>query len=128
MTFVLANPDYENGRLVYDVEFYTADYKEYDYEIDAASGEILSKDFDAEYYNAQSGQSSSGETIGEAEAEEIALAKVPGATDVLKMKLERDDGRLKYEGTIIYNEMEYDFDIDAYSGTILEWSAESIYD
>ena len=26
--------DYEDGRMVYDVEFYTTDYKEYNYEID----------------------------------------------------------------------------------------------
>ena len=29
--------DYEDGRKVYEVEFYTKDYREYDYEISAAT-------------------------------------------------------------------------------------------
>ena len=40
--------DYDDGRQRYDVEFYTADYAEYDYEIDASTGEGLSYDYDAE--------------------------------------------------------------------------------
>ena len=32
------------------MEFYTSDHKEYDYEIDPYTGEILDTDFDAEYY------------------------------------------------------------------------------
>ena len=42
--------DYEDGRMVYDVEFYTTDYKEYDYEIDRETGTIVSKDYDAEHF------------------------------------------------------------------------------
>ena len=134
VTFVQTKLDYEDGRRVYEVEFYTADYKEYDYEIDAASGTILSKDYDAEYYagqgaGAQSGQSSKT-AISEAKAKDIALGKVSGATNsnLVKFKTDYDDGRMKYEGTILYNEMEYDFEIDAFSGTVLEWGVESIYD
>lgn len=41
--------DYDDGRAVYDIEFWT-DTAEYDYEIDAVSGEILSMDQDAENY------------------------------------------------------------------------------
>lgn len=37
--------EYENGREIYDVEFY-ADGKEYDYEVDAATGEIISWEAD----------------------------------------------------------------------------------
>ena len=120
VTFVQTKLDYEDGRRVYEVEFYTADYKEYDY--------------DAEYYagqgaGAQSGQSSKT-AISEAKAKEIALGKVSGATNsnLVKFKTDYDDGRMKYEGTILYNEMEYDFEIDAFSGTVLEWDVESIYD
>ncbi len=45
--FLRAEYDYDNGRETYEVEF-TKDKYEYDYEIDAVSGEILSfdKDFD----------------------------------------------------------------------------------
>lgn len=50
VTFVRSRLDWEDGRQVYDVEFYTSDYKEYDYEIDATTGEVLSYDYDAEGY------------------------------------------------------------------------------
>ena len=59
------------------------------------------------------------------EAIGIALDRVSGATEQdIKIELDRDDGRYKYEGEIHYNGREYEFEIDANSGTILEWSEE----
>ncbi len=131
-SFLMAKQDYENGVLVYEVEFYVAATgSEYDYEIDATTGEIRSFDYDAENYNAakQNTASASGETLSEADIRKIALAKVPGATENdIRMNLDRDDGKLRYEGKIIYEGMEYDFEIDAYSGAIQEWDAESVFD
>lgn len=123
VTFLKTKLDREDGRLVYDVEFYTADYSEYDYEIDAADGTILSYDFDAEGYTAPSAGSTA---ITADEAKEIALAEVPGATvdDIYEFELDRDDGRLEYEGSIWYDGTEYEFTIDGYSGAIREWEAE----
>ena len=65
-------------------------------------------------------------TITADQAKEIALAKVPGATvnDIYEFELDRDDGRLEYEGTIWYNGTEYEFTIDGYSGAIREWDTE----
>lgn len=131
-TFLMAKQDYENGTLVYEVEFYVAATgTEYDYEIDAATGEVRSFDYDAENYTAGQQNTASGtnETKSEAEIRAIALAKVPGATENdIRMNLDRDDGKLRYEGKIIYEGMEYDFEIDAYSGAIQEWDAESVFD
>ena len=131
-TFLMAKQDYENGTLVYEVEFYVAATgTEYDYEIDAATGEVRSFDYDAENYTAGQQNTTSGtnETKSEAEIRAIALAKVPGATENdIRMNLDRDDGKLRYEGKIIYEGMEYDFEIDAYSGAIQEWDAESVFD
>lgn len=131
-TFLMAKLDRDDGVQVYDVEFYVAaTNSEYDYEIDAATGEIRSYDYDAENYNPsqQNTGSSSGETMSEADIRAIALAKVPGATENdIRMNLDRDDGKLRYEGKIIYEGMEYDFEIDAYSGAIQEWDAESVFD
>lgn len=67
--------------------------------------------------------------IGEAEAKRIALSEVPGAADSdIRIYQEYDDGRLVYEGEIRYNGMEYDFEIDAADGRIIDWDRESIYD
>ena len=116
--------DYDDGAKIYDVEFY-AGGTEYDYEIDAATGDIRSVDHDAEGYTAPQ----TGSAKSEADIQAIALAKVPGATaSDLRMHLDHDDGRQVYEGSIYYNNMEYEFTIDAYSGAILEWDSESIYD
>ena len=59
-------------------------------------------------------------------AKEIALAKVEGATEenIREFKKEFDDGIEKYEGEIIYNNTEYDFEIDAKSGKILQWETD----
>lgn len=55
----------------------------------------------------------------------IALARVEGATEQdIRIELDYDDGRYKYEGEIIHEMIEYDFEIDANTGTILEWSVE----
>ena len=116
--------DYDDGVKVYDVEFY-AGGTEYDYEINAATGEIRSMDHDAEGY----APTQTGSAKSEADIQAIALAKVPGATaSDLWMHLDHDDGRQVYEGSIYYNSMEYESTIDAYSGAILEWDSESIYD
>ena len=63
-------------------------------------------------------------------AKEIALNQVPGATvnDIYGFEVDVEIGKIVYEGKIIYDNMEYDFEIDGYSGAIREWDAESIYD
>ena len=123
VTFLKSSLDYDDGRQVYDVEFYSSDYTEYDYEIDAATGDILSYDSDAEGYAPPTANTTA---ITADQARQIALAEVPGATvnDIYEFELDRDDGRLEYEGTIYYNGMEYEFTIDGYSGAIRRWEAE----
>ena len=127
VTFVRSRLDYERGRQCYEVEFYTAGFTEYDYEIDASTGEILSYDFDAEGYVPPAAGSTA---ITADQAMQIALAEVPGAGagDIWEFEVDMDDGRLEYEGTIYYSGMEYEFTIDGYSGAIRGWEVESIYD
>ena len=48
ISYITVKTDYERGQKVYDVEFYTKDYREYDYEIGAADGAVVSCDYDAE--------------------------------------------------------------------------------
>ena len=129
VVFVVCELDWERGRQVYEVEFYTNDAREFDYEIDASTGEVLSYDYDAEHYTAPS-TGSEGGSISQERAKEIALAQVPGAvlSDIREFETDYDDGRLEYEGKIFYGGMEYEFTIDGYSGAIREWEADSIYD
>ncbi len=126
--FVRTELDRDDGRTVYEVEFYDSNNMEYDYDIDAYSGDVVSFDYDAEDYKkpeSDSGNKSEG-TISEAKAKEIALAQVPGAkeSDIRKFEVDRDDGRIEYEGEIVYDGMEYEFEIDGYSGAIRDWDVE----
>ena len=125
-TFLRSILEYDDGRAVYDVEFWSGS-TEYDYEIDAVSGTILSYDYDAERYApsaSSASDSSSGSYIGEAKAKEI-VEEYAGTTGVYReFRLERDDGRMVYEGELRSGRIEYDFTIDAVTGTILEWDAD----
>ena len=67
--------------------------------------------------------------VTEAEAKSLVLERVDGATESdVWMKLDREDGRLVYEGQVIYNRMEYEFELDANSGTFYSWEVESVHD
>lgn len=117
--------DRDDGRLIYEIEFYTSN-REYDYDIDAYTGQVLSMDYDIDGFDIP--QSSCD--IGMAKAKEIALKQVPGANQnhFTDTERERDDGRIKYEFEIIYNGYEYDIEIDGATGTVLSFDKESVYD
>ena len=128
--FVRVKLDIDDGRKEYEVEFYTKD-KEYDYEIDALSGKILSCDYDAEHYDRGDAKHSSGTGTAAAitadEAKAAAL-KDAGLTEAdvtnLYSKLDTDDGRSVYEIEFWQGEVEYDYDVDATTGEIVKSSRE----
>lgn len=65
-------------------------------------------------------------TITESEAKQLMTEKVPGA-EIIKFKLEKDDGVLKYDGTLVKDNMEYDIDVNANTGKIISFK-EEVYD
>lgn len=60
------------------------------------------------------------------EARAAALRQVPGATEnnIVKLKLEYDDGRWQYDVEIYYNFTEYEMELDAYTGALLGMDVE----
>ena len=125
-TITKSKLDYEGRRQVYEIEWYVGG-KKYDYEIAVDTGEILSSAYD-EKTSGWSVSNSSNVTVSEADAKQTALGRVSGATqkDIYEWKFDYDDGRPEYEGKIIYGGTEYDFTIDASSGAVIEWEAESV--
>lgn len=151
--------DRDDGRLVYEVQF-SFDGTEYEYEISAEDGTILSASRDMDN-NSQSAPTAAAtptaaleptaapeisnttapadtttpapeqttQAPGTAstelsvdEATQLVLDRIPGATtDDIRIKLDYDDGYYKYEGDVIYNQVEYDFELDANTGNFLEW-------
>lgn len=124
ITNIRIKKDLDDGRTVYEVEFYVQN-EEYDYEIDVNTGKIISKDYDIEddFYNQTT--TANGSDISQNEAIEIVLKRVPGATKQdVRIKLDVDDGHRIYEGEVYYNQTEYEFELSAADGKILEWSEE----
>lgn len=118
--FIRIRPDRDDGYQIYEVEFYVG-AAEYDYDIDASTGTILSRDYDIEddFANTSAG------VLDRDSAIQIVLERVPGASaQNMKIELDEDDGRLKYEGELYYNHVEYEFEMNAETGEILEWSEE----
>ena len=119
--------DYDDGVQEYEVTFYVGN-REYEYDINAATGAIRSHDseIDDDYV---SSTEAAGAAISEDEARATVVARVSGASaSDVRLHLERDDGRLVYEGELIYNGTEYEFQIDAATGDVLDWESESVRD
>ena len=123
-TITKSKLDYDDGRQVYEIEWY-ANGAKYDYEIDVATGEVVKSDYEAKTV-VDTGNSA---TISEADAKKTVLARVSGATtsDIYEWELDYDNGRPEYEGKIIYGGSEYEFTIDVTSGTVTEWDVEVIH-
>ena len=120
---LLVKRDYDDGRSIYEVEFYGEGRDEYDYEIDAVTGEIVA--FDTDLHDHGTAPSEGQSQVSEEQVRQTVLERVPGASaENIFLHLEWDDGRLEYEGELIYDNMEYEFKIDAYSGAVTEWEAE----
>lgn len=123
---------------VYDVEF-DCGTNEYDYIIDAKSGEILVRDIDSDdgtptttipqtktptVATATDADGSSA-YISVGQAKEIALAHAQLSASEVRFRkavLERDDGFAEYEIEFIKDRTEYEYSVDAETGKILEHS------
>ena len=60
-------------------------------------------------------------------AKQIALAKVPGATFANVLEFDVEDNRF-YKGKINYRNVAYNFEIDVYTGKVINWSEEKSSD
>ena len=123
--FVKVDKEYDDGRLHYDVEFYSGN-KEYDYEIAAKDGSILSVDMDIENYSIPSVDTSdsSKNYIGIENAKQTALSKAGLSSSSVhweKAELDYDDGRAEYELEFHSGHREYECTVDAISGKVLSF-------
>ena len=141
--------DKDNGVFYYDVDFLNGS----EVKLNAKTGELISKEpakttnnnSQSANNNNQSSQSTSkapattnsnsgssnnsgnSGKISEAKVREIVQAKVPGAT-IVKIELDYDDGILVYEVESYKGVYEYDFEINAASGVILDFDKDHIDD
>lgn len=128
-TFVEAEYDYDDGRMVYEVEFHVKG-TEYDYEIDAQTGAVVK--YKNEQNGANTGSSGSANTssfIGESAAKAAALSHAgvsESSTKYCNAWLEYDDGRAEcYEVEFMAGNTRYEYKIALTSATVLESERES---
>lgn len=130
VTFHSVSLEEDDGRRVYDVEFYSGS-TEYDYEIDAATGDILSYDNDVENFSIPQQQSAqnaqgaaTGSYIGDDAAKAAALQRAGLTEDQVrweKCELDEDDGRFSYELEFSSGQHEYECEVEAFTGEILNF-------
>ena len=139
VTFVKVKLDTEDGVKVYDVEFYKGNV-EYDYEIDAITGQIREKDLDIENFSipkkkattnkqttkatkskVKTSTKKAAKDIGVEKAKSIAL-KDAGVSNVkfTKAKVDYENGIKVYDIEFRKGNKEYDYEIEAATGKIRE--------
>ena len=126
-TFLEAEYDYDDGKMVYEVEFHVKG-TEYEYEIDALTGAVV------KYESEQSGshQGSSVDTssfIGESAAKQAALTYAgvkESETTYCNAWLEYDDGRPEcYEVEFMAGNTRYEYKIALTSTAVIESEQET---
>ena len=112
--------DRENDISIFQVEFET-EYGDYDFEIAAADGRIVGADYevDEEWLDKLGGSPVSLE-----EARRIIQSKVPGS-DAADIRIweESGDGRGRFEGELLHEGIQYEFEIDPKTGVVFDWNA-----
>ena len=128
------DPELDEFPAHYEVELHTA-WGEFEYRVDAYTGEVLSGQKDLLGTGSGQGDVSkpsdskntpSGD-IGHAKAKSIALNHAGVSEDKaydMDIELDDEDGRLVYEVEFKSGNMEYDYEIDAASGAVLKHESE----
>ncbi len=124
VVFTKAKLDYDDGRAVYEIDFKT-DTAKYDAEVDATTGDVIEWEVEEIRTQTVTVKAEAGVTLEEAKT--IALKKA-GLTEAdvvfTKAKLEHDHGRAVYEIEFKKDGVEYEAEIDAADGTIIEWNVD----
>ena len=110
--------DYENGNMIYDVEFHCNNI-EYDYEVDAVSGKILKIEI-------ENNNNSNNKYLSKNKIEEIAIKKA----NVSKyydydIEFEFKGGTPIYEVEFETDGAEYEIEIDAKNGNIIKYEVKN---
>ncbi len=127
-TFVEAEYDYDDGKMVYEVEFHVKG-TEYDYEIDAQTGAVVKYKSEQNGTNVGSGSVNTSSFIGESAAKQAALTYAgiqESDTTYCNAWLEYDDGRAEcYEVEFMVGSTRYECKVALTSATVIECEQEN---
>lgn len=125
-TFTKVKLEYDDGIAIYEIKFYTAAHQ-YEYELNAVTGKIVSKDMEA--FKTSNGNPGETSYIGVEKAKELAASHAGYPVSELifeKVELDRDDGFSIYEIEFYHGYSEYEYKINAVTGEIMEYDASHI--
>lgn len=125
-TFLKTQTDMDHGVMKYELEFYAGN-TEYDYDINASTGAVMSYSTDHHNVAGAAGNPNTAAAtgdIGAAKAQQIALNHAGvSASNAWGMKTEMDfdNGIRVYEVEFYNNNMEYQYEINAANGNIVKY-------
>lgn len=96
------------GKIIYNSTLY-------EFEISVSSGDIIKLENKGGAQQIQ---------ISREQAVSIINGKLPGST-IIELELDEENGRPEYDGEAVLNGIEYEFTIDAVTGTITKWEADN---
>lgn len=122
--------EFDRGDRMYEIELLT-DQGEADIDIDAITGEVLKlerddwdDDHDGHNHHFNESETPAADLITQEEATNIALSKAGENARVIEIELDDDDRYPVYEMELHDGMFEYDIDIDARTGNIVEFEKE----
>ena len=131
MAYSAVDPELDESPAHYEVEIRSQSGEEFEYKVDAYTGAILESKREAadgtEVPVVQPSKPAASGDIGYAKAKSIALNHAGVSENKaydMEIELDDEDGILVYEVEFKSGNMEYDYEIDAASGTILKHEAE----
>ncbi len=119
VTFIKNERNVDHGITIYEIKF-SDTTTIYDYEVNATSGEIVSKEVELKNKNLSGTQN-----ITDVKAKEIALTHSglkESEVTIKKVELENETNYKAYEVDFLNGNKEYDYEIHVSSGTILKYS------
>lgn len=129
VTFIKEKLEPEDGIWVYELDFYTAE-GEYEYEINAYTGAVIDRNVEM-FRSPLSDMSPAAPgvqpSVDAEQAKNIAADHAGFSVSEVtfsKVELDYDDGKAVYEIEFYNGQTEYEYEVDAATGDILEYESE----
>ncbi|MCJ7856314.1 stalk domain-containing protein [Lachnospiraceae bacterium NSJ-143] len=116
--FTKTKTDYDKDTKIYEIDFVYKDWK-YEYDINAETGKIISSGKEYYDYKTEGDDKISPERAKQAVLSHAGLKSAD--VEYLYSWLDND----KYEIEFYYNSSKYEYEVDAYTGKVIEYSKES---
>ena len=127
VTRLTAELDTENGIMVYEVDFHTAEF-EYEYDINATTGAVIRSEKEAHFDHKQPAPPTTSPEVTLISRQDAINAALTHAglaqTNAVECELDKENGAYYYEIEIYTDSAEYDYLINATNGSVIRHEKE----